>query len=539
MTDIGAGRRHRAVVRSLASLFAVAVTFSAACSAEQTEQTSHHFTLAVQSDPQSLDPAMATDLPGSVVMVNLYESLVRFEGSPPKMVMHLAESITSSDDGASYTAKLRPNLKFHDGTALDAKAVAYSMDRLLTMKGGRAAPLLSLIDPGNTEVVDDLTVKFTLKQKSAVFPSTLAFFFIVNPTQIEANKLASGPYGANGDYGQQWLSGHDAGSGPYQLTSRTPNAEMQFTAFTDYWNGWKDNQYQTFTIRIASEPASAGLLVRQGVVDAIYENYPTSVFDDLESADNVTVHTDLGLKPFYLFLNNQKAPTNDPRVRQAIAYAFDYESALKLAKGSERLPGPLPSEIWSARTEPAYQTDMAKAKQLMADAGITPGSVTLEFGAIGGPSSIQNRIALILQDNLAELGIKLEISNHAWADILAQTSKADTTKHVYAIQLAPAYPDPDGVLSPAWSTSSHGSWSGAQWYDNPEVDTLIADGRSTLDEGQRKTIYEKIQQDIIEDSPAVFMMNLPIQVAISDKVGGYHFDVQYYNYQVYQLFANS
>lgn len=540
MTGSGTRRPHRAPLRRIVSVIATAaVLATAACGSDPAEQnTSNQFTLAVQSDPQSLDPATATDLPGSVVMVNLYEPLVKFEGSPAKLVMHLAESIETTDEGATYTAKLKPNLKFHDGSPVDAKAVAYSMDRLLTMKGGRAAPLLSLIDPGNAKVVDDLTVTFTLKQKSAVFPSTLAFFFIVNPVQIDANKQASGPYGANGDYGAQWLTSHDAGSGPYTLTSRTPNSEMQFSAFADYWGGWKDNQFKTLTVKVASEAASAGLLVKQGVVDAIYENYPTSVFDDLETADNVKVYTDLGLKPFYLFLNNEVAPTNNLKFRQALAYAFDYDSAIALAKGAERLPGPLPVELESAVKEPTYTTNLDKAKQLLQESGVDPTGVTLTFGSLGGPSSIQTKVGLLFQSNLAPLGIKVEISNHAWADILAQTSKPQTTKNVYAIQLAPGYPDPDGVLPQAWATSSHGSWSGAQWYSNATVDELIAKGRATLDEGERVAIYTQIQQQIIADSPAIFMMNVPVQVAINSRVGGYKFDVQYYNYQVYKMFVN-
>jgi peptide/nickel transport system substrate-binding protein len=496
------------------------------------------FTLAVQSDPQSLDPATATDLPGSVVMVNLYEPLVKFEGDPPEMVMHLAESLTTEDDGATYTATLKPNLTFHDGSPLNADAVVYSMDRLLTMEGGRAAPLLSLLDPGDTTAVDDLTVTFTLNERSAVFPSTLAFFFIVNPVQIEANVNPSGPYGEHGDYAAEWLSSNDAGSGPYTLTARTPNAEMQFEAYENYWGGWEDNQFDTFRIQVASEPASAGLLLREGVVDAIYENYPTSVFDDLENAEGVTVHTDLGLKPMYLFLNNELAPTDNVKFRQALAYAFDYDSALQLARGSERLPGPLPTELFSAVTEPAYNTDLDRARQLLDESGVDPEGVTLTFGSLGGPSSIQNRLAQLFQSNVAPLGIDVEISNHAWADILSQTSAPETTKNVYAIQLSPSYPDPDGVLPQAWATSSHGSWSGAQWYTNDTVDQLISEGRSTLDEAERGVIYQQVQEQIIADSPAIFMMNIPVQVAIRDRVGGYDFQVQYYNYQVYKLFAD-
>jgi peptide/nickel transport system substrate-binding protein len=353
---------------------------------------------------------------------------------------------------------------------------------------------------------------------------------------VNANKLATGPYGANGDYAEQYLQTHDAGSGPYQIVSRTPNAEIRMQAFPSYWRGWKENQFGTFVDRISSEPASAGLLVKQGVVDAIYENYPTSVFDDLSNTSTVQVYTDLGIKPFYLFMNNEKAPTKDIRVRQAIAYVFDYEQALKIAPGAVRLPGPLPSGMWSAATAPTYQTSLDKAKALLNEAGIKPGTVTLDFGSLGGPASVQTKIGLLLQDGLAKVGIGLNISNYAWADILAQTSKAETTKHTYAIQLAADYADPDALLFQGWASPGHGAWSGAQWYTNSKVDDLIQQGRVATDTAKRLAIYQQIQQQIVADSPAVFMMNLPIQVAVNKAVGGYNFEVSYYNYQVYKLF---
>ncbi len=500
---------------------------------------SNTFTLGMQSDPASLDPAAATDLPGRVLLVNLYETLVRYEGKPATPQMNDAESITASPDAKTYTVKLKPNLKFHDGSDVDAAAVVYTMNRVLTINKGGAAPFKSLLKLGDTKAIDKLTVQFNLSSPSAVFPGTLSFFFIVNPKVIEANKSATGPYGSNGDYAETYLQTHDAGSGPYMMTSRTPNAEIDMAAFPGYWRGWKENQYGKFVDRISSEPASAGLLVKQGVVDGIYENYPTSVFDDLANSPNVHVYTNLGIKPFYIFMNNAKAPTNDLRVRQAIAYAFDYEQALKIAPGSVRLPGPLPAGMWSAETTPMYSTNVDKAKQLLTDAGIKPGTVTLDFGSLGGPASVQTKIGLLLQSNLAPLGIGVNISNYAWADILAQTSKPETTKNVYAIQLAADYADPDALLYQGWDSAGHGAWSGAQWYTNQKVDDLIKQGRETTDTNKRLTIYQQAQQQIISDSPAVFMMNLPIQVALSNSVGGYNFEVSYYNYQVYKLFKKS
>jgi peptide/nickel transport system substrate-binding protein len=494
------------------------------------------FTLGVLSDPQSLDPAAATDLPGRLTLVNLYETLIRYEGKPAQPKPNLADSITASADSKTYTVKLKPNIKFHDGSPVNAAAVVFSMDRVVAMDKGGAAPFKSLLNVGSTKAVDDSTVQFNLESPSAVFPGTLAFFFIVNPAVVNANKQATGPYGANGDYAETYLQTHDAGSGPYTITARTPNADITMKAYQPYWRGWKANQYGTFIYKIVGEPATASLSLKQGVVDGVYETYPVSVFDDLSKDPNIDVHTDQGIKPFYIFLNNEKAPTSDARVRQAIAYAFDYQQALSIVPGAQPLPGPLPSTMWAALQTPSYQTNLEKAKQLLTEAGIQPGTVTLDYGTLAGPASNQTKVGLLLQDGLAKIGIGLEITNYAWADILAQTSKPATTKSAYAIQLAADYADPDALLFQGWHTAGHGAWSGAQWYTNPIVDELITQARSIADPAKRQQLYEQAQQQIVQDSPGVFMMNLPIQVALRKNVGGYNFEVAYYNYQVYNLF---
>ena len=301
------------------------------------------FTLAVRTDPPSIDPGVAADLPGRMAVIQAYEPLLRYEGKPPKVVPHLAESITAADGGKTYTVKLRPGVKFHDGSEVDADAVVYSIDRVLNMKKGAAGAFSALIKPGDTRALDKQTVQFNLTGPSAIFPATLPFLFIVNPKVINANKQASGAYGANGDYGEQYLQTVDAGTGPYRLKGRTPNAQIDFEAFPDYWRGWKDQQYGTFTYKIVPEPPTAGLLLRQGQVDGIYEFYAANIFDDLASDPNVKVHSDLGVKPLYIYMNNQKAPTDNPKFRQAVAYAFDYKQAIEGIMATQpetaRLPG--------------------------------------------------------------------------------------------------------------------------------------------------------------------------------------------------------
>jgi len=498
------------------------------------------FKLAVRSDPPSIDPAVAADLPGRMAVIQSYDSLLRYEGKPPKAVPNLAESIDGSPDGKTYTVNLRPNLKFHDGTKLDAAAVAFSMDRLLKMGKGAAGAFTDLLQPGDTKAVDPATVQFNLRRPSAVFPATLPFFFIVNPTVVSANKAASGAYGADGDFGEQYLQTHDAGSGPYVLKSRTPNAQLEFEAFSDYWRGWKPNQYGTFTYKIVPEPATAALLMKQGQVDGVYEFYASNIFDDLAGAPNVQVRSDLGVKPLYVFMNNQKPPTDNPKVRQAIASAFDYDQAVKGIMASvqktDRLPGPLPHQVWSAMDKNPYDLNIEKAKSLLSEAGVKPGDLNLEYGASGGPADVRTKVGLLVQANIAQLGGNVDISQNTWADMLQQMSQPDTTKHLYGVYLSYDYADPDALLFPGWHSASHGTWSGSQWYANAQVDQLIQQGRTTIGDDKRMPFYQQIQNQIVTDSPSIFVFNEPVRVALGQNVGGYDYVVGVYNYYVYNLF---
>lgn len=518
---------------------AAAPAAAATAAAAAKPNLSNKFTLAVMHDAQNIDPAVGTDLPARLVDVNLYESLIRYEGKPPVAKPNMAESITASADAKVYTVKLRPNLKFHDESDVDAAAVAFSMDRLLKMNKGGAAPFLQVLGVGDTKAIDKLTVQFNLKTASAVFPGTLSFFFIVNPKVVNANKTATGAYGADGDFAEKYLQTNDAGSGPYRLKSRTPNADLQFEAHASYWRGWKANQYGLFTYRIVAEPATVQLLMRQGEVDGAYETYPVDMFNSLASATNVTVNTSVGVTPLYLFMNNKQKPLDNVKVRQAIAYAFDYDQAVKnILPGSQRMVGPLPAGMWTAASSGGYVQNLDKAKALLAEAGIKPGTVQLEFASLGGPANFRTKLALLLQDNLSKVGIELKITENAWADILSQVTKPETTRSLMGLSLAADYADPDALLYQGWHSKGNGSWSGAMWYSNPKLDTLIDQGRTVSDVEKRLGIYQEAQKILIEDSPGIFLANIPVRVALNKSVGGYDFVVSYYNYSVFGLSKN-
>ena len=526
----------RRVVASLGVIALVVAAGSGAVSAAA-PNTDNRFTLAVMHDVQNIDPHVSTDLPGRLLAVNLYESLIRFEGDPAVVTPNMAESITASEDATTYTVKLRPGLKFHDGSEVNADAVVYSMDRVLKMGKGAAAPFLDLLDVGDTVALDDLTVQFNLNAASGVFPGTLSFFFIVNPAIIEANKTETGEYGADGDFAESYLQTADAGSGAYTLVSRTPNADLQLEAFPDYWRGWDDDQYGLFTYQVVAEPATVDLLMRQGEIDGAYESFPIDMHEGFASDEDITVNADIGITPLYIFMNNEQPGLDNVKVRQAIAHAFDYDTAIEeILPGAARMTGPLPSTMAGAVTTGGYVQDLDKARALLEESGIDPSTIKLEFASLGGPANLRTHLALLLQANLAEIGIDLAITQNAWADVLTQVTTPETTKSMYGLTLAADYPDPDAFLTQGWDSASHGSWHGSMWYSNPRVDELLASARVTSDQDARTAMYQEAQEILIEESPGIFVANTPVRVSLNNSVGGYDFVVAYYNYQVYDLF---
>jgi peptide/nickel transport system substrate-binding protein len=169
-------------------------------------QADRTVTMGTLVELYTIDPANGFDQAIGSSLKQLYDALFRYVGNPPKVQPWLAESHEVSNDGLTYTVKLRKEAVFHDGSPVNAAAVVYSADRLLTVNGGPAGLFAGVLSKGKTKAVDDQTVQFTLDQPYGPFPDILTWLFIVNPKVVEANKGT--------DNGVTYLTSHYAGSGP-------------------------------------------------------------------------------------------------------------------------------------------------------------------------------------------------------------------------------------------------------------------------------------------------------------------------------------
>ena len=289
-------------------------------------------------DPSSMDPHKVADEPTMRYAANLYDPLIGIDGYVAPLgsggttwfniAPRVAKSWQVSSDGLTYTFEITDGIKFHDGSTLDANAVKYSFDRTTTINQNLSAQLISGII-SSTSVVDSSHVQVALKNPYTPFLQVLSTLFIVNPSVITPNVKSSGPYGSNGDYGTAWLETHDAGSGPYTLTQRQTGVLTVEDRFPDYWGGWGPQYFDELRFNIIPDAATIVSDISSGAGDWMDYWESNDQYIALSKTAGVTVPEWIDpAGTFTILLNNQNQYLKNKSVRQAISYAFDYNTCI-------------------------------------------------------------------------------------------------------------------------------------------------------------------------------------------------------------------
>ncbi len=209
-----------------------------------------------------IDPAKATDYADTVLMSNIYDTLVYPKAGGPGVEPLLATEWTT--DGNSYTFKLKDGVKFHSGNPLTADDVVFSLNRMIAMGQGFSSLFAGRVE--KAEAIDPLTVKFTLTEPYAPFLAALVRLPVVDAKTVMANK-ADGKHGEFGDYGEAWMSSHDAGSGAYKVESQNPQSETVMVKFPDYFLGFAENAPDKVRYRYGLEAPTVRALMSRGEHD--------------------------------------------------------------------------------------------------------------------------------------------------------------------------------------------------------------------------------------------------------------------------------
>ncbi|WP_293857447.1 ABC transporter substrate-binding protein [uncultured Alsobacter sp.] len=465
--------------------------------------------VASNQDVPNLDPHVATGYSASAFMRNLYDSLVRVEGNPVKVVPHLAQSWTVSPDGMEYTFKLDPGAKFTDGSPVDANAVVYSFQRLLRLNKGNSWMVAGTLDQSSVSAADAQTVKIKLVKPFAAFLQVLPWLWVVNPKEVEANKGA--------DDAQAWLAKNVAGSGAFKLKRYEPGTLYEFEKVAAPWKSGGGNLTGAIW-RIIRETSNQRLALQRGeahiAVDLTAED-----MDQLKDKPGVVSIIEPEFRTFSMKMNTEYGPLADINLRKAISYAFNYKAMEESSSYQQLMVGPLPNGIFGHDPNLAVpRMDLDKAKEFLAKSKYPNGGVKLTFVHVSGLEQVR-RFGLVLLDSLKKLNIDLDIKAMVWPDMVASTASPDKVADFFTVYQTGNYGDPDNIAFAAYHSSRNGNWQNPV-YKSKVVDDLIMKGRAEPDEAKRKEIYLQFQKQVVEDAPDIFGVLEKRKLALRSDVSG-------------------
>lgn len=473
------------------------------------------------TSPRSIDPANGLESGSLHVIRAAYEGLVAHKTGTTEIVPRLASEWKVSDDAQVYTFTLRPGVKFHDGTIMDATAVKKSFDRVREMNLG---PASLLKDVDEIRVVDEQTVEIVLQHPHVYFLTYVAKIGIISPTAWEANDKG-------GDLGAAWLEENTAGTGPFRLTELRRNESTTLERFEDYWRGWDGDHLSKIRILVVPEASTRRQMLEAGDAHMVYRLSPDDL-EQLTTTPGIRVEISKNFEIDIITLNVTKPPLDDLRVRQAFQYAFDYQGYLdKVLLGHGNLPtGPIAPDYPSFNPDlPPFQQDLDKAKQLLEEAGVT--GLTLEANYMDSVVE-QQQAALILQDALKQIGVTLELRPLPWSTMFKIAGNPDEASPLSNLMMATFTADPTFTLSQNYGCDFVGKPYNWSYYCNEEVDRLIAEAASTLDQEQSFDLLRQAQNLILADAPAIFYANPKAVEALSDRVQNHIWDPVDYYWQV-------
>lgn len=453
---------------------------------------------AITSEPGSLDPQGVVGSGQNVLLPYLFDTLV-YRDIDNSYQPYLAEKWDTAPDGKQLTFTLRENVKFHDGTPLDAEAVKFTFDRLIEQ--GQKSVLASAVSVIDTiEVVDPRTIRFHFKEPSSTFIGSLSLPYagIVSPSAVQAEGEA---------FGQK-----PVGTGAFMFEKWEPGVAITLVKNPDYAWGPSTVKNQgapaldRLVFKIIPDAAQQVAAFQAGEIDMIFINQPSHL-KTLQSDPNAEVVDTTLNSIVYLGFNVKKPPFDDVRVRQALSHAVNKQEIVDIALGG--IGQPIFAPI--APTLPGYDAslksyelgfDLDKAKSLLAEAGFeqaadgswTKDGQALTFAILTSTRPPNQAIATVLQSQMKALGITVEINT-----LDSTAAQEAATQGNYDVMLW-RYDWNDADVLRIYLSSSRIGRTNRNFYSNPEVDQLLEQAAHEMDEAARNQLYSQAQQLILQDA---------------------------------------
>ncbi|OOY16455.1 ABC transporter substrate-binding protein [Thioclava sp. DLFJ4-1] len=480
-----------------------------------------------KDDVATLDPAIGYDWQNWSMIKSVFDGLMDYVPGTTELRPGLAESYEISDDGTTFTFKLRKGVKFHNGREMTAEDVKYSLDRVTTpatqspgagffgsIKGYDAMADGSATSLEGVTVVDPYTVKIELSRPDATFLHVMALNFAsVVP------KEAVDEYGT--DFGK-----HPVGTGAFKLSDWTIGQQLVFEKNADYWREGVP-YLDSITFEVGQEPIVALLRLQQGEVDVPGDGIPPAKFNEVMDNPDEAKRVVVGgqLHTGYITLNVQMEPFDKVEVRQAMNMAINKDRIVQMINGratpaNQPLPPSMPGYT---KDYEGYPFDQEKAKQMLADAGYPDGFETELYVMNTDPNP---RIAQAIQQDLSQIGVKVDIKALAQANVIEAGGTPKTAPMIWSGGMAwiADFPDPSNFYGPILGCAGavEGGWNWS-WYCNEELDAMATEADSITDpakQDERLQKWSDVYMKVMKDAPWVPVFNENRYTMKSGRMGG-------------------
>ena len=446
-----------------------------------------------------LDPHQVFDIGRIAIRLNMYDSLVRWVDNPPKLDMWLAEKVDISDDGLVYSFTLHPNVKFHDGAPLTADDVVWSMERILAIKKGAYGLFSDVVKPGSTKALDKLRVQFTLTKPFAVFMPVLSELWVVNSKLVQSKVK-------DGDWGADWLTRNEAGSGGYKLKRFDPAIGFQVERNLDHFKPFGPGAIDDADFRVSMETATRVLGMIKGEFQTTDGYMPAEQVQRMKASGNVWFKEAESIRTFYFIINHAKTPMNDVNLRRALCCMFDYDGFNNDILGGTvvRNPGIIPNPMWGAPKDlTGYSYDIDKAKWYLSQ--VKEKLRPLQIGAMAGyPQSEQG--AQMLQAGAAKAGLDIKIVAEPYTTIAPKLDDPDRAHDLVPLWRSAYFADPHNWTGYIYNSKNFKAGN-ASFYKNVRVDELTDQALAITDQEKRRPLYEEVSRILVDDAAGLFVNN--------------------------------
>ncbi len=454
------------------------------------------------------------------VRVNIYDCLLNWDAAqgtaPPDPIPGLASSWTRSADNLTWTFTLRQGVKFHDGSPFSADAVIFALDRVLNKESEfysnaqRSAGSTFLGAIASYKKIDDFTVAITTKKPWAFLVYDLASITIPSPAAIR-------------QWGNKAYPQHASGTGPFKMAKYVEGQVMELDPNKDYW-GTKA-KLDKLVLYPMPEPAARLAALQSGEVDWAEVIPPDSIEQIKGAGYNVLLKT--YPHTIYYGFNTYRAPFNDVRVRQAVAYGIDRAGIVSIIQGAGKPATQLMYEghPWRDTTFTGYAYNLQKAKDLLTQAGVKNLKISVAYPTGGSGNMWPGPMNEKFQQDMRAIGIDVDLVPLEWNTLLT----------LYRAGLAnPDYAKYDvfwfspNTQAPLFAFASYlterippAGCCNATGYSNPNADALFAKAANEFDKAKQDKILAEFQGTMIREAPiAPVVHDLNLRV-LSPKVRGW------------------